>query len=135
MKIYVAGPLCGKQERKFVEIIAKLVESLGFKTYVPHRDCGLYKKLEDVDNIAKKDVEEIYICDAMIGILNGFVVGAGTAWEMGYAEALGKPVIGLKTDKKVSESIAEVSAVIAGKVKIAENLDELKKWLRGLDQD
>ena len=132
MKVYIAGPLCGKKERKFLERIDKLVRNLGFDTYLPHRDCGLYKDMKDVKRIAKRGVEEIYNCDIMVGILNGISVGAGTAWEMGFMQALGKKVIGLKTDRIIKESIADISAVIVGSVEIVESIEELKKKLKNL---
>lgn len=132
MKIYIAGPLCEEKEREFLEEIDQLCKELGFETFLPHRDVGLYETKEDVKEISKKDIEELDKCDLMVGVLNGISVGAGTTWEMGYMEALGKPVIGLKTDRKVDESIADISAVIAGKVNIVESIEDLKKELVSL---
>jgi len=68
----------------------------------------------------------------MIGVLNGIYIGAGTAWEMGYAQAIGKKVIGLKTDRKVEESIGDISVIIAGKVHIVESIEQLKTELEKL---
>jgi len=132
MKVYIAGPLCGKKERVFLEKVEKIVRGLGFDTYLPHRDCGLYKDLKDVKKIAKRDVDEIYTCDLMVGVLNGISVGAGTAFELGFMQALGKKVIGLKTDRKVKDSIADISAVMVGSVEIVESIDSLKKRLKEL---
>jgi len=128
-KIYVAGPLCEEPGRAFLEKIDKMCKELGFDTFLPHRDCGLFKDLKDVDKIAKKDVEELDKCDILIGVLDGIYVGAGTAWEMGYFAAKGKPVIGVKTDRSVKKSISEISVIIAGSVKIVESLEELEKEL------
>jgi nucleoside 2-deoxyribosyltransferase len=132
MKVYIAGPLCGEKERVFLGKIEKMVKGLGFDSYLPHRDCGLYKDMKDVKKIAKRDVDEIFNCGLMVGVLNGINVGAGTAWEMGFMQALGKKVIGLKTDRKVKDSIADVSAVMAGSVEIVESIEELKKRLKEL---
>ena len=96
MKVYIAGPLCEEKSRKFLEEINNLCKKLGFETFLPHRDAGLFRKIEDIQKISKKDVKELYKCDILIGVLNGICVGAGTAWEMGYFHALGKKVIGLK---------------------------------------
>ena len=131
-KIYIAGILCEEKERKFLEEIDKICKELGFDTFLPHRDAGLYKNVKDIDRISKKDIKELYKCDILIGILNGICIGAGTAWEMGYFQALGKRVIGLKTDKKISESIADISVVVAGAVKIVESIEELKEELEKL---
>ena len=132
VKIYVAGPLCTKENRKFLEKMDKICKEYGFDTFLPHRDVGLYDNLKDINEISKKDVEELHKCDILIGVLNGICVGAGTTWEMGYFQALGKKVIGLKTDRKVNESISDISVVITGAVKIVESMKELKKELEQL---
>lgn len=131
-KIYIAGPLCTEEIRKVLERIDRICKDLGFETFLPHRDVGLYKNVKDINRISKKDIEELYNCDVLIGVLDGICVGAGTAWEMGYFQALGKKVIGLKTDKKVGESIADISVVVAGAVKIVESIEELKEELEKL---
>ena len=130
-KIYIAGPLCEKENREFLEQINKICEELGFETFLPHRDAGLYNGDENkIKQISNKDLQEIYDCDFMIGVLNGICIGAGTAWEMGYAQALGKKVIGLKTDRKVKNSISEISVIITGCVNILESIEELKSELK-----
>ena len=130
MKVYIAGPLCSKKEREFLEKIDCLVRKLGFDTYLPHRDCGLYKNIKDIKRIAERDIEEVKNCDLIIGVLNGIVVGAGTAFELGYAKSLGKKIIGLKTDRKVDESLGDISAVIVGSIEIVESLKELEEKLK-----
>ena len=134
VKIYIAGPLCTKEDRAFLEKLNKICKELGFDTFLPHRDAGLFKDLKDIQYISKRDVEELYKCNVLIGVLDGICVGSGTAWEMGYFQALGKKVIGLKTDRKVNESISEISAVIAGQVDIVESLEELKEELEKLNE-
>ena len=129
VKVYIAGPLCQEEEREFLEKIDELCRELGFKTFLPYRDVGILRDVKDFKKISKRDVEELDKCDVMVGILNGICVGAGTAWEMGYFQALGKKVIGLKTDRKVRESISDISVVIAGEVEIVESLEELREGL------
>ena len=87
MKVYLAGPLCFENERKFLEKIDKICEKLGLKTFIPHRDCGLWKNMGDTKKISKGDLRGFANCDFLIASLNGFNVGAGTAWEIGYAYA------------------------------------------------
>ena len=123
MKIYIAGPLSTKENREFLEKIDQLCKELGFKTFLPHRDAGLYEKPGDILVISKKDKDMLNECDLIIGILDGITVGPGTAWEMGYMQAIGKPVIGLKTDRPISQSIADISVIIAGQTKIVDSLE------------
>jgi len=132
MKIYIAGPLCTKESREFLKEIDKICKEFEFETFLPHRDAGLYEKKEDILRISKKDKEMLHECNLLIGVLDGVCVGAGTTWEMGYMAALGKQVIGLKTDRKVEESIGDISVIIAGQVKIVDSLEKLKEELKKL---
>lgn len=131
VKIYIAGPLCEKENRQFLEEIDKICKEFGFETFLPYRDAGLYEGNEDkIKEISNKDLKEIHKCDLMIGILNGICVGAGTAWEMGYAQAIGKKVIGLKTDSPLNKSIGDISVIMAGQVDIVESIKELREKLK-----
>ena len=130
MKAYIAGPLCTEKEREFLEIIDNLCKKLGIETFLPHRDCGLWKSLNDVKKIAKGDLEGFKDCRLVIANLNGFNIGAGTAWEMGYAYANKIPVIAIKTDRKPEESIEEISAIIYGTTDILGSLEDLEKHLK-----
>lgn len=132
MKVYIAGPLCMKEEREVVEKIDKVCKKYGLKTFLPHRDCGLWKSMKDTKRIAKGDIKGFNDCDFLIANLNGFNVGAGTAWEMGYAHSKGILVIGIKTDRKIKESIGELSAIIVGTAKIVTRFKDLEKEIKKL---
>jgi len=133
VKIYIAGPLYDEKNRDFLEQIDKICKEFEFETFLPHRDAGLYNgDKTKIKDISERDLEEIKNCEIMIGVLNGIYIGAGTAWEMGYAQAIGKKVIGLKTDRKVEESIGDISVIIAGKVHIVESIEQLKIELEKL---
>jgi len=132
LKVYIAGPLCNEKEREFVEKIDLICKELNLKTFLPHRDAGLWKEGKSFEEIAKGDIKGFEGCGLVIANLNGFNVGAGTAWEMGYAHAKGIPVIGLKTDRKIDESIEEISAIILGITKIVSSTEELKEEIKKL---
>jgi len=131
MKIYIAGKLCTKEELKFLEKITKLVEDLGFETFLPHRDVGLAKGIEDVEKIFKGDIDEGFKdIDLIIGVLDGLHVGAGTAWELGYAYAKGIPCIGIKTDESVEDALEYLSSILIYSMDIVDSLDKLRKKLK-----
>ena len=88
--------------------------------------------MKDTKRIAKGDINGFKGCDFLIANLNGFGVSSGTAWEMGYAYAKGIPIIGLKTDRKIQESVGELSAIIVGSTKIVNSIYELEKEIRRL---
>jgi nucleoside 2-deoxyribosyltransferase len=127
---YIAGPLCTESERKFVEEIDELCKKLKIETFLPHRDCGLWNKKDDAKKIAKGDLNGFKNCDLVIASLNGFNVGAGTAWEMGHAYAKNIPIIAIKTDRKPEESLEEISAIIFGTTKIVSSFKELEREIR-----
>ena len=132
MKVYIAAPLCTKPDREFAEKLDKLCKKLKLETFLPHRDAGLWKKGISFKEIAKKDTEAIDQCQLIIASLNGFNVGAGTAYEMGIAFAKKIPIIAIKSDRKPKESIEEISAIIIGNTKITECFKELEEEIKKL---
>jgi nucleoside 2-deoxyribosyltransferase len=132
MKGYIAGPLCTKEERIFLERIDQLCKKLNIDTFLPHRDCGLWKNLEDTKRIAKGDLEGFKSCDFLIANLNGFNIGAGTAWEMGYAYAKKIPIIAIKTDKNPKDVVEDISAIIFGTTNILNSLTDLEREIKAL---
>lgn len=121
-----------KEEREFVEKIDEICKKHKLNAFLPHRDCGLWKNMKDTKKIAKGDLDGFKNCDFLIANLNGFNIGAGTAWEMGYAFAKRIPIIAIKTDRKKEESIEEISAIIYGSTKIVDSLKELEEEIKKL---
>jgi nucleoside 2-deoxyribosyltransferase len=124
-RIYVAGPLFSQSEREFDEKIAAICEELGYKTFLPHRDAGL----QDHDNsnaIFDGDMRALNEADLVVCNLDGVDVDAGTAWEIGYAYAHGKAIVGIRTDRRVLEPWASVNLMIGNSVEIVRTLDELR---------
>ena len=65
--------------------------------------------------------------DILIAIIDGADADSGTSWEMGYASALGKKIIALRTDfrrsgshEKVNLMLEESSTVVISKEKLLE---------------
>lgn len=131
MKVYIAGKLTSESEREFLEEIAKICEELGFKTFLPHRDVGLAKSMKDVNRIFKEDIIEGFKgINLVVANLNGLHVGAGTAWELGYAYSKKIPCVGIKTDEPVDRALDSLSAILIYSVEVFSSLDKLKKKLQ-----
>ncbi len=131
MKIYIAGKLGTENEREILEKVDKLCKSLGFETFLPHRDVGLAKGIKDIGKIFKGDIIKGFKnIRLIIALLDGLHVGAGTAWELGYAYAKGIPAIGLKTDETPEEALEYLSAILLNSMKFVKSFEELKKELR-----
>lgn len=97
MRVYVAGPLFDEGERWWIEKVEQVVVECGHATFLPHRD-NPPKDQYNVAAIFANDRRGIDECDLVVASLNGLTTDDGTAWELGYAFALGKPIIGLYTD-------------------------------------
>ena len=97
MKAYIAGPLFDEGERWWIEKVEQVVVGAGLTTFLPHRDNPT-KDQHNVAEIFANDRRGIDECDLVVASLNGLTTDDGTAWELGYAFALGKPIIGLYTD-------------------------------------
>lgn len=130
MKIYLAGKLRTEAERIHLEKIDSLCKSLGFETFLPHRDVGIAKNMKYVSKIFEGDIKKGFRdVDLIVAVLDGLHVGAGTAWELGYAYAKGIPAIGIKTDEPVSDALEYLSAILIGSMKIVTSLESLEKEL------
>ena len=130
-KAYIAGPLFDDHEREYLEKIAKIVESYGISTFVPHRDAGLVTgdfTFEKKVKVFDVDVEYLEPADIVIALLTGRDVDSGTAAEIGYAYKAGKRLIGISanTIKPINNFVWGIFSY--GK-DIVENLDDLKTLL------
>ena len=99
-RVYLAAPLFSDAERTYNSLIAGLLKKNLFEVYLPQdtgddsegRDRHVQEQLFTMN---KKAIEQ---ADIIVAIIDGADADSGTAWEMGYAYALGKTVIALRTD-------------------------------------
>jgi nucleoside 2-deoxyribosyltransferase len=133
MKVYIAGKIGTQTELEMLEEIDSLCSSLGFKTFLPHRDVGLAKGMEDVKRIFKGDIIDGFKdCNLVVALLDGLHIGSGTAWELGYAYAKNIPIIGIKTDESIEEALDYLSPIIIASTPIVTSIKELEKKLKSL---
>jgi len=50
------------------------------------------------ERVGRRNTDLLERCDGVLAVLDGVDVDSGTAAEIGYARARGKPVVGLRTD-------------------------------------
>jgi len=121
---YIAGPLFDEGERWWVEQVEKTVIAEGFRTFLPHRDNPA-KTPETVRVIFENNRDGIKRADLIVANLNGVTTDDGTAWELGYAAALGTPSIGVYTDWRSRFDGEEIINLMIG--------CSLKQIVRSLD--
>lgn len=137
--MFIAGPLFSQAEREFNLKVDKYLNKHRFETFLPQREVGkLWKRIRKRGRkacrvIYEEDLRGLEGADVVVAILDGPDVDSGTAFEVGYACARGKPVIGLKTDMRVFARGEEVNNMLAqGVRKIVENFDDLLPALKAI---
>jgi nucleoside 2-deoxyribosyltransferase len=107
MKIYLAGPLFSLSEREFNKKISIELENRISDCEVILPQEMLYNfeetKSDFYKRIFKSCIDSIKEADILIAILDGSDTDSGTCIEMGYAYAINKPIIGVRTDFRLLE--------------------------------
>ena len=123
--VYVAGPLFDEGERWWIETIDTRIAAHGLATFLPHRD-NPDKTPDNTLEIFRNDRDAIDRCDLVVANLNGITTDDGTAWEIGYAVGISRPVIGLFTDWRRRFADEVVNLMIEHSVeRIVRSLEEL----------
>jgi nucleoside 2-deoxyribosyltransferase len=127
VKVFLAAPLFSEAEREFNSKIAKRLRENGFEVWLaqeaPFIEQGTHREKK---MIYEGDISALKSSDVVVAVLDGAVVDAGVAYEMGYAKALGKPVLGLKTDHRTFSRMEEVNLMLEVPLtKICKSLDNL----------
>lgn len=128
--VYVAGPLFDEGERWWIETVDARIAAHGVATFLPHRD-NPPKTVHNTREIFENDRDGIDRCDLVVANLNGVTTDDGTAWEIGYAVGIGRPVVGLFTDWRRRFDDEVVNLMIEHSVEtIVRSLDALDDDLR-----
>ncbi len=135
MKIYLAGPLFTQAERRWNRELAAVLVKLKPNLHIilpQDMEIEFRGNEPDFTTIFRRNVESIEISEAVVAILDGSDSDSGTAWECGYAYAKGKPVIGVRTDFRISENgnlnaMLSQSAYVVFQESLNEDIVELGK--------
>ncbi|QNE38585.1 nucleoside 2-deoxyribosyltransferase [Hymenobacter sp. NBH84] len=96
-KVYLAGPFFTQAERWMItECRSKLLD-FGNQVFSPYHDIGI----GPAEYVVPKDIAAIEWCDVVFAVLDGF--DPGTVFEVGYAKALGKKVVGLVANNRTHD--------------------------------
>ena len=97
MKLYLASPFFNEEELRLYRRAVEKLRLSGYNVFVPqeHSIEGAWEMSNEdwSDAVYSMDVNAICNCDVIIVLNFGLYSDSGTAWEAGYAKALGKRVI------------------------------------------
>ena len=97
MKVYLASPFFNERENEIYEKVIAELRSEGHDVFVPkeHTIPNAWALPNAVwgENVFAVDILGIQKCDVVVVLNFGMYSDSGTAWECGYAYALGKKVV------------------------------------------
>jgi nucleoside 2-deoxyribosyltransferase len=131
--VYLAAPLFSDAECDFNRKLKSELHSIGFKVFLPQEDSNnVHDKTDRQKIIFEKNLKGIERSDILVAVIDGADVDSGTAWEIGYAFAKGKPVIGLRTDFRTLGIEGTVNLMIERSVILCMSVSELLNHLKSM---
>ncbi|MFZ3169280.1 MAG: nucleoside 2-deoxyribosyltransferase [Candidatus Methanoperedens sp.] len=129
--VYLAAPLFSEAECDFNRKLRDELISLGFKVFLPQEDSNNVKDMLDRQKIIfNKNLKGIENSDIIVAVIDGADIDSGTAWEIGFAFAKAKPVLGLRTDFRTLGIEGTVNLMIERSVVICMSVSELLNHLK-----
>lgn len=131
--VYLAAPLFSEAELDFNRKLRDEIKNSGFKVFLPQEDSNNVKDRDDRQMIIfSKNEAAIEKSDMIVAVVDGHDVDSGTAWEIGYAYARGKPILGLRTDFRTLGIEGTVNLMIERSVLLCKSIPELLNRLKSL---
>ena len=129
--VYLAAPLFSEAELDFNRMLRDEIKSSGFKVFLPQEDSNNVKDRDDRQMIIfSKNEAAIKSSDIIVAVVDGADVDSGTAWEIGYAYALGKSILGLRTDFRTLGIEGTVNLMIERSAELFASIPELLNRLK-----
>lgn len=131
--IYLAGALFSEAERDFNKKLQRMMLDLGFDVFLPQEDAEDNKDQRIDRNqsaIFNNCFGGLQKSDMVVTVLDGVDVDSGTAWELGYAYATGKKIVGIRTDFRIQTPDERVNLMIQETLTdFVDSIEELEKVL------
>lgn len=136
-RVYLAAPLFNEMERSFNERLAERLAPV-VDVFLPQRDGKLMRDLvrdgmtysAAQQLVFEADINAIRHSDCVVAVLDGRTIDEGVAFEIGFARALNKLCIGLKTDDRMLLSTGDNPMIVAGCHDIFDNVAEIINLLK-----
>jgi nucleoside 2-deoxyribosyltransferase len=131
--VYLAAPLFSEAELDFNRMLRDQIKMSGFNVFLPQEDSNNVKDRDDRQSIIfSKNEAAIEKSDIIVAVVDGADVDSGTAWEIGYAYARGKPILGLRTDFRTLGIEGTVNLMIERSVVLCMSIRELLNRLKSM---
>ncbi len=131
-RVYLAAPLFSEAERVFNASAARLLSTHLFDVHLPQEagDDSDMRDGREQERLFRFNKAALEDSDFIVAIIDGADADSGTAWEMGYAFALGKPVIALRTDFRRVGHHEQVNLMLEQSANVVGSMEEVLAALR-----
>ena len=130
-RVYLAAPLFSEAERNFNELVARCLRDQYFYVHLPQKigDSSASRDEDEHTRIYRENLRALEDADVIVAVIDGADADSGTAWEMGYAKALGKRIIALRTDFRRAGINEKVNLMLEQSATVVNSLEELLRVL------
>lgn len=133
-RIYLAGPLFSEAERAYNLILRDLLTRHLFDVYLPQEagDTNPARCREEHRAIFAQNLWALRDADIVVAVIDGADADSGTSWEMGYAYALGKRIVALRTDFRVAGHHEQVNLMLEESAAVVTRKEDLPRAIGSL---
>lgn len=125
MKIYMAGAFFCPETKSRIDSYAAGFRRLGYDVFVPqeHTVPNAWEMSQEdwAKEVFKMDIAAIQDCDMVFVVYDGLYSDSGTAWEIGYAYALGKNI-----QISINNDVKDMSIMPFASARVIENYVNIK---------
>jgi len=126
-RVYLAAPLFSEAERSYNFSVTGLLRKNLFEVFLPQEagDDPDTRSREEQMKIFSQNRNAIENADIIVAIIDGADADSGTAWEMGYAHALGKQIIAVRTDFRRTGTHERVNLMLEESAIVVSSTEQL----------
>jgi nucleoside 2-deoxyribosyltransferase len=119
--------LPSEAERVFNNSVARFLRNHLFEVHLPQEagDDSAIRDIREQERLFSFNKTALEDSDFIVAIIDGADADSGTAWEMGYAFALGKPVIAVRTDFRRVGHHEYVNLMLEQSAKVVGSLEDV----------
>jgi nucleoside 2-deoxyribosyltransferase len=133
-RVYLAAPLFSEAERAYNLVLRDLLEAHLFDVYLPQEvgDTSHTRCQEEHRAIFAQHLLALRDADIVVAVIDGADADSGTCWEMGYAYALGRRIVALRTDFRVVGHHEQVNLMLEESAVVVTTKEDLPRVLGSL---
>lgn len=126
-RVYLAAPLFSEAQKIYNAGLADLLSSQYYAVHLPQmfEDTAESRSKNREELIYRWNLAALKNSDIVVAVIDGSDADSGTAWEMGYATALGKRVIAIRTDFRSYSDNELVNLMLETEAEVVRSQDEL----------